>query len=209
MPRSHRRRQSARRKSHWISFHFASLGFIPVTTQSDPTTSEVAYTWAKWPAGVQNTEAPSGSNQLEPIDETLVHTTMTFQVSTINGAADSNWIITAGILPWDSVFPPDFLDVFGSGADNPDPFYGNLDWTMRQVMFVTQYSSSAGPDLNTVNTTSLDTYYSSRAMRKLPETTGLLLAVSFRNVNVDNTDPSIDVNWNIDGRMLVKSGSAF
>jgi len=202
-----RRRAGPRRKTDWRGFHFWSEGFIPFTTQPDTgagTVSEVAYTWAKWPAGLINTV---NTNQLEPVDETLVHIVCKAYATIRSDSANDVWFLSMGIICWDSVFPGDFENVLGSGADNPDPFNLSLDWVWRTTYIVT--TDPAGTTGTVAFFPTLDTEFKSRAMRKLPETTGLLCCVSMNNPNMLIGDPTADLNFGITGRYLVKSGSAY
>jgi len=210
----HRRkghRSGARRKTDWRGFVIGTAGFIPFTTQPDTgfgTVSEVAYGWAKWPAGLQNTGGSfGGTGQLEPVDETLIHISCKFYATLQNFTATDAWYITAGVIPWESVFPSDFNNVLGSGADNPDPFNPSLDWVWRETFISCNDPATTGDYVAFFPT--LDVEFSSRAMRKLPETTGLLVAVSLNNPNEALGNPSVDCAFGLSGRYLVKSGSAF
>jgi len=204
MRRSRRSRGSRKaRKVYWAgctssgqSVPFANTGFGDTFTG-----------WAKWPSGLINFSGLDPVDQNEslatPSDETLVRTIISTNMTlNLQGVIQSSYPVTValGLITWDAgVQTAGAVDgvILPSGqVPNPARDFG-ADWIMRQPFAFTRDNFSIAPQDAT--------FIVSRAMRKLPPRTGILLVIGWEGLLFGPED-EIEIDWQTDIRMLFKSG---
>jgi len=185
----------SRRKVHWIGSHQWHGDLGPVTL----TDGEVATSWAKWPAGHANTDFFNFPD--EPTEETLVRSIWSpYCTLEDNGVIPilSGFVrfCTFGLIAWDAVDPDALHRVINGVGSSPDPYYGTDDWILRKcyvfVPGIEKLQLESG-----FPTTDVDS--SSRAMRKLPPSTGILTCFSYHSPKGADL-----LSWGVDVRLAVK-----
>jgi len=199
---SRSRRSGPRRKMHWESANVWSAN-ANFEINSDVMTSII-----KWPGQVANLTDPL-LPQMPPSDSTLVRSIINVGwLDTGDGTGfEENHIyfISFGLLAWDDLTPANAQFIQGdTGAafDNsgftPDPYYLGPPWIWRHIQPVAIRGSNFafGAPLNAMQ-------MESRAQRKLPTGTGIVLCVSVHDPQTDPTsDVSLSVGVNV--RLLIK-----
>lgn len=135
------------------------------------------YTWVRVPS-----ETIDPSNDTEIVPKTLVRTLVRadFQTGPLpEPGSVLNGTFYFGIIAWRSSTPAD--PTFGF-AGWPDPTNGAYDWVFWAPIFMTNVSSGTGANVQLKATFGNDTetgWTQSRAMRKLPPQTGLLMCLFY------------------------------
>lgn len=190
--RHHRRSGSTRgRKVHW---DFLSGGVVGVALTDASAGGPESYSvWAKWPANRVDTRFTPLVYELS--DETLVRTlpATNLTIGAMTGGAVLSW----GLIAWDSINPA-AIDSVTSHNAVPSANDGELDWLWRFPM--PQGTTLAGS--KNFYFPADATYLNSRAMRKLPAGTGLLLVLSYFKGGSGVNTVTVDVGFDI--RMAVK-----
>lgn len=185
----------ARRKVRWTS------SFLGTTEPFALNQGDKLVGWLKWPAGHVDTRFVD--LPIEPSDETLVRT-IVWPYLTVNGPPEQVLLFTWGIIAWDSNDPSALDGVLLSSVqlEAPDPAFGGDDW----IWYYTQaVASPSGADFGVMQNPGAETYVTSRAMRKLPPSTGLLAVISMNIPNPAPLEPT-SVMMGIQTRQALKSG---
>lgn len=198
------RRQSKSRKTRWLGNIWQ--GSNVVLAAGSPVTG-TPYTWvsqwAKWPAGSIDPQ----SDRVEPSDETLVRVVQRWSLAFGSGVGNV-FQVTLGTIAFDGGEFPEFYEggIFTSNSSfvaPPHPIVNaDDDWILRS-----SYFSTTGTGL-AFSPTSLEDgtlWCQSRAMRKLPPNTGVLLVLAINNV-LDEIAPVQAINWSVDTRLAARSG---
>lgn len=197
---SRRRRSSGpRRRNNWSSAFLASRSF------TIPNDGSVLTAWAKWPAGLRDQGGGVPTEQeVTSVDNTLVRTIVGANVTLdLFGLTQTqvNVIGVFGLIAWDaSQDAAGALDgVLTAAGEAPDPARdSSAEWVIRLPFTFTRDNFSLG--------NIAETFIVSRAMRKLPPRTGLLMC--FGNLMpLDNSNDSANFDVTFDIRMLFKSGA--
>lgn len=199
--RTRRTSGSKRRKAYWNASVF-------VGQDVDLDTTSIASAWAKWPSGLYDPKftGPTGAPQLAANDETwaraVLNQTVEFPLQGVV-QAQANVEIVVGLIAWDAASQADAVSLelavtdFGSPGSAPSPtLRGDFDWIIRTPFCFTRDSIfSFAADA---------TFLNSRAMRKLPPSTGVLWCVSA--LQPLDTGATVTVGWTLDCRYLLKAG---
>lgn len=186
-----------KRKLHWDGSHF--WGYLTLDLALHP----MGTWWARYPSG--GVDTPEGETWPNPSDETLVRSLIDSKVYWYAEVIPPVRMmqITIGLIAFDAA--PGFEAIYDGALFNdsslvglpPHPFLdSDADWIIRQTHILPGQGLFSGP----VDRIFLE----SRAMRKLPPTTGVLLVVSVDGMA--DEDRSVTVEWAIDTRLLFKSG---
>jgi len=199
--KSARRGTTKRRKTYWNSSVFVGQGI-------DLTVTDVASSWAKWPSALFDPRftGPTGAPQLSPSDETWTRGVLNQTVELpLQGVVQEQLpcTVVVGLIAWDAASQADaesLEEVVTSIADPgsaPSPtLRGDYDWIIRTPFCFTRDSIfSFAADATFLNT---------RAMRKLPPTTGVLWCISA--LQPLDTEATTTVGWTLDVRFLLKAG---
>lgn len=199
--RSRRTSGSKRRKTYWNTANFVGQNI-------DLALGDVASSWAKWPSGLFDPRftGPTGAPQLAPSEETWTRAVVqsTTQVP-VQGTLPQTlpMQVVVGLIAWDSPNQADALSLenavtnIGSAGSAPSPtLRGDFDWIIRiPFCYIADNLFSFAADA---------TFLNSRAMRKLPPTTGVLWCVSA--LQPLDTGATTTINWSLDVRFLLKAG---
>jgi len=161
---------------------------------------EVGFAWAKWPAGFPNVNY--FNNPDEATDETLIRSIWSPYATVLpNHYASSSAIrfITFGLIAWDTSDPSFFDQVIYGAGSGPDPYYAADDWILRKVYVFCPPGDASVTTMVGFPATDIDS--SSKAMRKLPPSTGVLLAVS---VHEPQGGSATWCSFGVDTRIAVK-----
>ena len=177
------RGRTQRRRSHWLGADIYS------STGGSYTNQDAITFWAKWPSG---TVQPAGNNPLgietvEPKDETVVKSFVQVDFSAgPPGILGDDYQVQVGfgLIAWETMNPENFdIGVFsGSPIDftieqPPRPILEpNLQWLYHQ----TYSGSGTGTLFPFVQGVGTDIQNASKAQRKLPQNTGLLMVINFQ-----------------------------
>jgi len=151
---------------------------------------EVATFWARWPSDIPD---PLNADNI-PEEDTWIKCHNYFSVSTSTGGPQVNdaQFVALGLIAWDSI-DPIILDNALTQGNAPSPFDGNWDWIWRSVF--------CGNFLNEIDGQLVDfAGGTSRAMRKLPPATGVLMCISQAN----QANQTQEISWAWDVRFAVK-----
>lgn len=162
-----------------------------VNINPDVPTPAVANFWFRWPSSI-----PDPDNQDDsPEEDTWIKCLSTLIVAqTTGGASQSNpLIVCAGLIAWDAIDPIDFGLTTGIF---PPPTEHNWDWIWRSVSPSLVTNTGQGQPTSLGNETS----FVSKAMRKLPPSTGVVGLLTFQSANLEN----LLVSWSWDVRFAVK-----
>jgi len=182
----------SRRKVDWET---ARIGTDAATTMTD---GLVGVGWARWPAGLTNFFTDPLAPIVLPPDATLVRT-LVKAGAFVSADPTQNGFLTFGICPYESQ-EPDFLENgFFPPGSIPDPFYAGNDWIIT-VQFPVNVAT-AGVHFAYFNGMN-DKEFESRAMRKLPAGTGLLMAWSWNTL--EGSGESVAVSLAASCRLAIK-----
>lgn len=202
--RRFRRGSSAKRRSlNWLS-SFLAVKQVELTSAGVAgfNDGDVICAWAKWPSRtvVPSTDPGNVPAVITSSDETLVRTIVGAQVTlNLDGITQSPKAVQGyfGIIPWDAEFPADLAGVIAPWPAVPHPADGSRDWLIRIPFCFTRDNFALSNQASE--------FITSRAMRKLPASTGLLLCFGAFDATEDGAHHTWDVA--IDMRMLYKSGT--
>jgi len=198
---SRRASGTKRRKTYWGNGVF-------VGQEIELGTEDVASSWAKWPSGLFDPDftGPTGAPQLAPSEETWTRCVVqsTTQVP-VQGALPQTlpMQVVVGLIAWDASSQADALALdnvvtsFTGPGGAPSPtLRSDFDWIIRiPFQYIADNLFSFAADA---------TFLNSRAMRKLPPSTGVLWCVSALQPLAPSEPTTI--NWSLDVRYLLKSG---
>lgn len=183
------------RQLDWIGFQFtfSEQGFDDGTCLSF---------WARWPSGgIDPQLSPFASSN----DATLTRSLWNFQIlrndNVLLPVTSPQWF-TLGLIAFDGGGSPDFwsgsaLNPATSDVMPPRPFSDQGDdWILRAPLIFQQGNSYQGPVQ--------DLWTSSKAQRKMPPDTGILLVMEFNDPL--GVLPSGNFSGGLDLRMLIRSG---
>jgi len=204
-----RRSKSTRRKVNWTgaAISFKNLGLSPVGLGGF-NGGDIVTAWSMWPAGtvlpgddssvVNLAQVPS---VVQPADQTVVRTliqgTISYDLAGITQATQPVIAYLAGMV-WDSQEPLHEAGAILQWPEIPHPADFNQDWLFRLPFPFTQD--------NTVQVIADATWINSRAMRKLPSSSGILVTFGVIDlVRNDQTQTTFSASFDI--RHLVKSGA--
>jgi len=151
----------------------------------------VANFWFVWPRGVED---PDSDNFSAEPDDTLVRTLSGFNLATDNLSEQVNsaGIVYFGLHAWDAVEPLDFGLTTGVF---PNPRDQGHDWIWRCVVpIVVENNINVGGPGN-------DITGQSKAMRKLPKSTGIVGLISWENSDIND---AMQLTWSWDVRCAIK-----
>lgn len=199
--RSRRSARGAKRRLTWYSAGFAGKDVeLSSGAGSDAFNgADVGCTWCKWPSGELAETLGSGVSVVTPSEETLERTLVGSNVTfELDGALQSTEPATFwfGIIAWDSMDPTHEDLAILQWPEIPHPGDGSLDWIFRIPFTFTK------DNFQLAATTPIWT--ESRAKRKLPRATGLLMCVGV--TDYINAQSSFNFSWQIEVRQLFKSG---
>jgi len=200
--RSRTRRSGKSRKAYWGASQF-------VGQDIDLGVADVASFWVKFPSGLFDPQrlSPQGSEQLVASDETWTRLVCSSSCKVpVQGALpeDLPLLVTIGLIAWDAASQAAALSLESQITNIADPnaapspgLRGDLDWIIRiPFPVLTDNSVAFAADA---------TFLNSRAMRKLPPSTGVLCCVSA--VQPLDVNATTTINWTTDWRYLLKAGA--
>lgn len=201
--RSARRGSSGKkRKLYWGASQF-------VGQNQALTVLDVASFWIKWPSGLFDPQrtSPEGNSTLTASDETWSRLVISSSVQVpVQGVLPESLpsVPTIGLIAWDAASQADaeslelaITSIADPGSAPSPTLRGDLDWIIRIPFPVLSDNSVAfAADA---------TFLNSRAMRKLPPSTGVLACVSY--VQPLDVEATTVFSWTIDCRYLLKAGA--
>lgn len=189
MRHHHVRRGSSRtaRKVFFTGGTFTSAGTILTAA-----TTSTGNFWAKWPSGLVDTALAVPA--VEPPDETVIATKCSLNMRVQTSPLAFGYV-GFGLLAWDSVNPVDFQLTGGVYPSVGGEFY---DWMWRDVIPITPGAA------NITYSIVVDSFTHSRAMRKMPQGTGVLAVVTYFIDAGLGASPAVTVDWGWDIRMACK-----
>lgn len=199
--RSRRSTKKSNRKVFWQSAVFAGQD-VPLAL------TDVASFWAKWPSGLYDPRrtSPEGSTSPTASDETWTKCILqsTTQVP-VQGVLPQTlpMEVVLGLIAWDAAnqASADALELqvtnIADPGSAPSPaLRADLDWIIRvPFCYIADNLFSFAADA---------TFLVSRAMRKLPPSTGVLICIAA--LQPLDAEATTTINWSVDVRYLLKSG---
>jgi len=163
---------------------------------------DVAAAWCKWPSRtiIPSNDPTQIPNLITPVDDTLVRTIVGSNVTFLPDGAlqdDNSVTLYFGIIPWDSEQPNDLAGVIAPWPAVPHPANPANDWVIRIPFCFTKDNFQLAA--------SAPNFIESRAMRKLPASTGLLMCVGVFDALEDGAHHTWDFCFDV--RQLFKSGA--
>lgn len=203
--RSRGRKGSARRKTDWagLALQVQNADLTAAGTQGY-NAADVITAWAVWPGGqvafLNNQAAQDDVPYINPVDQTLVRTIGSGQVQIgLQNLVQSPLAMTAyvGLIAWDSQDPTHEHGNVLQWPEVPHPADPSPDWIVRiPVCFTID---------NFVVNWAVQPWTDSRAMRKLPDSTGVLCVFGVADF-IDDGATVQNLQMTLDFRCLVKSG---
>jgi len=154
---------------------------------------DVACTWVYWPTGF-----PDFNFTPPLVNEdgcTLVRTQLRYNVVQQTGPDRPTGFFSIGITPYENADATALDRIIVGPGIVPDPYYNGNDWLIKVSIPI-----PSSPADYTGFFQSLDGEFQSRAMRKLPSGTGLLMSASW---NTDNANSEF-FSFGITANFLVK-----
>lgn len=202
--RSGRRRTGrGSRKTRWTGaiFQASNIAFLSGSPATGAPYTWVS-SWARWPsAGID-----AGSERVVPSDETLVRSIMRTSVSIVEGNTVP-FDICMGLIAFDGGHSPEFYDAatFTSNVSFVAPPHPIIDIEDDWILRTPIVSSAASGVAASFLPPDTDLWDMSRAMRKLPPDTGILVVIGINNF-LSVGPPLVTLNWTADIRMAIRSG---
>jgi len=190
------RRSGAKRKLYWTGGIFQASELEVVGHDAN---GQGQYTaWVKWPSGDRNVS--SADAEIEANDETLQRTICNANVTLnatgmVQAAVQVSLVI--GLIAWDAIDAELLHEVGTVAGEAPNPVtHPGLDWILRLPFQFTRdnFQQNVGEAI----------FAESRAQRKLPPGTGILLSTSL----IAPLQPSEVFSYDVafDCRFLFKQG---
>lgn len=200
----HRRRvghKGSRRKMHW------ETGSQWSEVEADVSNATINISWAKWPsATIDDSSDVVPFDYLTQKDETLIRTHFSGFCYVDAPSLEARTVVLGfGLVAWDSVNPENEHKQNYPAGLYPSPISdGALDWVHRKIVSgKVEGAVGFSTDLVATSMDMSDLSLQSRAMRKLPPGTGLLMCLELQMPR-DSIETTGTLTYWFEYRMLFK-----